>query len=144
MLRTSAAENLTAKGGYVISDTQKGKKRKATIIATGSEVSLAIEAQKLLREKGVEVAVISMPCTELFDKQSTEYKEKVLGNCPRIAVEAAAKFGWEKYTGLNGAIIGMDGFGASGPASELYAHFGITVEKVVEAVMGLHLAGTCL
>lgn len=143
LLRTSAAENLTAKGGYVISDVQKGKKRKATIIATGSEVSLAVVAQKLLREKGVEVAVVSMPCTELFDKQSAEYQEKVLGACQRIAVEAASKFGWEKYTGLNGAIIGMDGFGASGPASELYAHFGITAEKIAEAVMGLRLADIC-
>ena len=137
MLRASAAENLTAKGGYIISDAQKGKKRKTTIIATGSEVSLAVEAQKLLREKGIETAVVSMPCTELFDKQPSDYKEKVLGNCPRIAVEAAAKFGWEKYTGLNGAVIGMDSFGASGPASELYPHFGITAEKVVEEVINL-------
>ena len=76
-------------------------------------------------------------CTELFDKQPSDYKEKVLGNCPRIAVEAAAKFGWEKYTGLNGAVIGMDSFGASGPASELYPHFGITAEKVVEEVINL-------
>ena len=114
---------------------QKGKKRKATIIATGSEVALAVEAQKILREKEIEVAVVSMPCTELFDKQPNDYKEQVLGNCPRVAVEAAAKFGWERYTGLNGAIIGMDGFGASGPASELYPHFGITAEKVAEAVV---------
>lgn len=134
LLRVSAKENLTAKGGYVISDVAKGKKRQATIIATGSEVSLAVEAQQQLREEGIEVAVVSMPCTELFDKQDISYQEEVLGTAPRIAVEAASKFGWERYVGLNGDIIGMDGFGASGPAEELYKYFGITKEEVVEAV----------
>ena len=134
MLRTSVSENLTAKGGYIISDVREGKERKATIIATGSEVSLAVEAQQKLREEGIEVAVVSMPCCELFDAQSKEYKEKVLGKAPRVAVEAAAKYGWERYVGLDGEIIGMDGFGASGPAGELFKHFGITAEKVVEAV----------
>ena len=137
MLRNSVAENLTAKGGYVISDVSKGKERQATIIATGSEVSLAVEAQQKLREEGIEVAVVSMPCTELFDAQSKDYKEKVLGKAPRIAVEAAAKYGWERYVGLDGKIIGMDGFGASGPAGELYKHFGITVDAVVNAVKSL-------
>ena len=75
-----------------------------------------------------------MPCTELFDAQPISYQEEVLGACPRIAVEAASKFGWEKYVGLNGDIIGMDGFGASGPAGELYKYFGITKDEVVEAV----------
>ena len=134
LLRTSAKENLTAKGGYVISDVAKGKKRQATIIATGSEVSLAVEAQQQLREEGIEVAVVSMPCTELFDKQDISYQEEVLGAAPRIAVEAASKFGWERYVGLNGDVIGMDGFGASGPAEELYKYFGITKEEVVDAV----------
>lgn len=134
LLRTSAKENLTAKGGYVISDVAKGKKRQATIIATGSEVSLAVEAQQQLRKEGIEVAVVSMPCTELFDKQDISYQEEVLGAAPRIAVEAASKFGWERYVGLNGDVIGMDGFGASGPAEELYKYFGITKEEVVDAV----------
>lgn len=134
LLRASAKENLTAKGGYVISDVAKGQKRQATIIATGSEVSLAVEAQQHLRKEGIEVAVVSMPCTELFDKQDISYQEEVLGTAPRIAVEAASKFGWERYVGLNGDIIGMDGFGASGPAEELYKYFGITKEEVVEAV----------
>lgn len=134
MLRTSIKENLTAKGGYVISDVSKGKCRQATIIATGSEVSLAIEAQLELREEGIEVAVVSMPCTELFDKQDISYQEQVLGSAPRIAVEAASKFGWERYVGLQGDIIGMDGFGASGPAEELYKYFGITKEEVIDAV----------
>lgn len=134
LLRVSAKENLTAKGGYVISDVAEGKKRRATIIATGSEVSLAVEAQQQLREEGIEVAVVSMPCTELFDKQDISYQEEVLGTAPRIAVEAASKFGWERYVGLNGDVIGMDGFGASGPAEELYKYFGITKEEVVDAV----------
>ncbi len=134
LLRTSAHENLTARGGYVISDTAEGKKRQATIIATGSEVSLAVEAQQKLREEGIETAVVSMPCTELFDAQDLAYQEKILGSAPRIAVEAASKFGWEKYVGLDGDIIGMDGFGASGPAEELYKYFGITVEEVADAV----------
>ena len=134
LLRTSASENLTARGGYVISDVAKGQKRQATIIATGSEVSLAVSAQKKLAEEGIAVAVVSMPCCELFDRQDGKYQEEVLGSCPRIAVEAGAKFGWEKYVGLNGDIIGMDGFGASGPAEELYKFFGITEEEVVDAV----------
>ena len=134
LLRTSAAENLTARGGYVISDVAKGQKRQATIIATGSEVSLAVSAQKKLADEGIAAAVVSMPCCELFDRQDIKYQEEVLGDCPRIAVEAGSKFGWEKYVGLNGDIIGMDGFGASGPADELYKFFGITEEEVVEAV----------
>ena len=137
LLRETANENLTLKGGYVISDVTKGKVRQATIIATGSEVSLAVEAQKVLREKGIETAVVSMPCTELFDKQPINYQEEVLGSAPRVAVEAASKFGWEKYTGLNGDVIGMDGFGASGPADKLFEYFGITLEEVVESVENL-------
>ena len=137
MIRTSVKENLTAKGGYIISDVTEGKARKATIIATGSEVSLAVEAQQKLREEGIEVAVVSMPCCELFDAQSQEYKVKVLGQAPRVAVEAAAKYGWERYVGIEGKIIGMDGFGASGPAGELYQHFGITVDAVIKAVKSL-------
>lgn len=132
LLRTTAEVNLSAKGGYVIAG--EDKKRQATIIATGSEVSLAVEAMNKLAEEGIKVAVVSMPCTELFDAQPIDYQEQVLGKAPRIAVEAASKFGWEKYVGLEGDIIGMDGFGASGPAEELYKYFGITVEEVADAV----------
>ena len=132
LLRQSSAQNLSAKGGYIIrGDAQN---RRATLIATGSEVSLAVEARDRLQEEGIEVAVVSMPCTELFDAQPADYQEEVLGATPRIAVEAASKYGWEKYVGLNGDIIGMDGFGASGPADQLYDYFGITVDEVVEAV----------
>ena len=134
LLRVSCRQNLTAKGGYVISDVTKGARRQATIIATGSEVSLAVEAQAMLRAEGIETAVVSMPCTELFDSQDEKYRKKVLGRAPRVVVEAAAKFGWEKYLGGKGEIIGMDGFGASGPAGELYRRFGITAEAVAAAV----------
>lgn len=136
-LRHSAAENLTCKGGYIISDTQNNQPRQATLIATGSEVSLAVEAQQQLRAKGIETVVVSMPCTELFDRQTPQYQESILGSAPRIAIEAAAKFGWERYVGLNGDIIGMDGFGASGPAAQLYDFFGITIDEIVESVENL-------
>jgi len=135
LLRTSADENLTAKGGYVIAGD--AEKRQATLIATGSEVSLAVEAMQKLRAEGVSVAVVSMPCTELFDEQPADYQEAVLGSAPRVAIEAASKFGWEKYVGLSGDIIGMDGFGASGPAGKLYDYFGITVDEVVDSVKNL-------
>lgn len=134
-LRKDIAENLSAKGGYIISPEHKN--RQATIIATGSEVSLAVEAQKSLWQEGIDVAVVSMPCTELFDEQPVEYQEKVLGKAPRIAVEAASKFGWEKYVGLDGDIIGMDGFGASGKAEELYDYFGINLKEVTDSVKNL-------
>lgn len=132
LLRTTYKENLTSKGAYVLEG--ETKKRQATLIATGSEVSLALEAQAALKEEGIEVVVVSMPCAELFDAQPISYQEEVLGKAPRIAIEAASKFGWEKYVGLSGDIIGMDGFGASGPAEELYKYFGITVEEIVDSV----------
>ncbi len=132
LLRKDCAENLTARGGYVISGDSKN--RQATILATGSEVSLAVEAQKKLEEKGIKTAVVSLPCWELFDKQDARYKNSVLGTAPKVAVEAASGFGWEKYVGNNGRIIAMDGFGASGPAGELYKHFGITADNIAKAV----------
>ena len=131
-LRTDTKENKSARGAYLMAGDLK--KRKATLIATGSEVGLAMEARTKLQEEGIEVAVVSMPCTELFDKQDISYQEELLGNKPRIAIEAASKFGWEKYVGLKGDIIGMDGFGGSAPAAELYKYFGITVDEVVDAV----------
>lgn len=136
---TASADNLTAKGAYVLAEAAKdvnGGKRQVTILATGSEVSLALDAQKLLADKGVAAAVVSMPCWELFDKQSKEYRSKVLGEgCVRVAVEALSTFGWERYVGLDGAVIGMTGFGASAPADKLYAHFGITAQAVADAAL---------
>jgi len=87
-----------------------------------------------LAEKGIDVAVVSMPCCELFDSQSREYQDKVLGKAPRVAVEAAVKYGWEKYIGA-GEFVGMSSFGASGPAEKLYQYFNITALSVVDAVL---------
>ncbi|CAA7614734.1 transketolase [Magnetospirillum sp. UT-4] len=127
-------ENKTAKGAYVL--VEADGKRQVTLLATGSEVSLALDARKLLAEKGIAAAVVSMPCWELFDKQSKEYRASVLGEgTVRVAVEALGTFGWEKYVGLDGAVIGMSGFGASAPADKLYQHFGITAQAVADAAM---------
>ncbi|MBO6282249.1 MAG: transketolase [Alphaproteobacteria bacterium] len=130
-LRQDSKENLTAKGGYIISASTLPVK--ATLIATGTEVSLAVAAQKQLANEGIGVNVVSMPCTELFDRQEPEYKKAVLGTAPRIAIEAAATYGWERYVGLEGTVIGMNSFGASGKGDEVYAHFGITAENIVAA-----------
>ena len=132
LLRRETKLNLSARGAYIIAGDEQ--KRQATLIATGSEVGLAVEAHRRLKEEGIETVVVSMPCAELFDRQDIAYQEQILGTAPRIAVEAASKFGWEKYVGLNGDIIGMDGFGASAPAADLYQYFGITVDEVVDAV----------
>jgi len=129
---TDTADNLCAKGGYVLSESDGP--RQGTIIATGSEVSLAIDAQKELKQQGVAVAVVSMPCCELFDEQDDSYRASVLGTGPRVAVEAGITYGWERYVGDSGHIVGMSSFGASAPAPELYEHFGITSEAVVDAI----------
>jgi transketolase len=131
-IRTTASENLTAKGGYIISPA--AGKISATIIATGTEVSMAVEAQNRLAEENIFVNVVSMPCCELFDKQTAEYKSSVLGQAPRIAVEAASVYGWERYIGDNGTIIGLNDFGTSAPANEVYEYFGITVENIIKSV----------
>ena len=125
-------ENLCAKGGYVIAEAEGS--RQATILATGSEVSLAMEARAALKAQGIATAVVSLPCWELFDAQAENYRNKVLGDVPRVAVEAASTFGWERYVGPKGAIVGMTTFGASAPAPALFKHFGITAEAVVAAV----------
>lgn len=123
------------KGGYVIAESEKAVSD-AIIIASGSEVSLAVNAKEELKKSGIDVRVVSMPSMELFDKQSAEYKESVLPNAvrKRVAVEALSDFGWYKYVGLDGKVIAMEGFGASGPAATLFEHFGFTVDNVVKTV----------
>jgi transketolase len=125
-----SSDNQVAKGGYILNNITSN--RDLTLIATGSEVEIAMEASELLNNQGLKVAVVTLPCWELFDKQDEAYKIEILGDCPRIAIEAGCDMGWAKYIGDKGAFIGMKGFGASGPASELYKHFGITSEAVVE------------
>lgn len=123
------------KGGYIVDESSK-KVPDAILIASGSEVSLAIEAKKILSEKNIDVRVVSMPCMALFDQQSPEYRESVLPKAvrARVAVEALSGFGWERYTGLDGAVVSMHSFGASAPYSKLFPHFGFTPEHVAKAV----------
>jgi transketolase len=123
--------NLAATGAYVLAEAEG--KRQITLIATGSEVSIALEAQTALKKAGIAAAVISAPCLELFEEQEETYRSEVLGTAPRIVIEAGIRQGWDRYIGEKGGFIGMSGFGASAPAEQLYKHFGITVEHVVEA-----------
>ncbi len=130
-LRTSSDVNLSARGAYVLSEPDGA--RDVTLLATGSEVELAMNAAKTLREAGKKVAVVSMPCWELFEKQDASYRASVLGKAPRVAVEAACGFGWERYIGEGGGFVGMHSFGASGSIEAVYKEFGITAEAVVAA-----------
>jgi transketolase len=136
LLRTVQNDkNLSAKGAYVLNEPEGG--RDVTLIATGSELMLAQEAAKQLAGEGIKAAVVSMPCSELFEAQSESYRSAVLGKAPRVAVEAAIGFGWEKWLGADGTFIGMRGFGVSAPANELYKHFGITVGAIAAAAREL-------
>jgi transketolase len=130
--RSDLTENRCARGGYVLAEADGP--RQATIIATGSEISIAMAARERLAGDNIAVAVVSLPCWELFALQDEAYRAQVLGGAPRVGVEAAGGFGWERWLGPEGTFIGMTGFGASGQYEDLYAHFGITPEAVVAAV----------
>ncbi|MFZ3181111.1 MAG: transketolase [Methylocystis silviterrae] len=134
-LERPIGENLSAKGAYVLRDA--AGKRDVTLLATGSEVEIALAAADILATQGVKAAVVSMPCWELFEAQSEAYRAEALGGAPRVAVEAAVRLGWDRWIGERGAFIGMSGFGASGPAGELYKHFGVTAEAVADAARTL-------
>ncbi|RCS24473.1 transketolase [Phyllobacterium salinisoli] len=137
MLRLAhGKENRSSRGAYVLRET--AGPRAATLIATGSEVEIACAAADILRaQHGIAAAVVSMPCWELFEKQMPAYRRSILAAAPRVAIEAAARQGWDRWIGENGDFIGMNGFGASAPAADLYRHFGITPEAVVERVRKL-------
>ena len=129
-------DNLTMKGGYVLREA--AGKRDITIMATGTELALAVEAADVLKEKyALHAAVVSMPCWELFDQQDDAYKASVLGDAPRLAIEAAVRFGWDRYLGENGGFVGMPGFGESAPAPALYDHFKITTDETVAKAVAL-------
>ena len=135
-----SAETLkhVARGGYVLQEAPGTTGAKAVIIATGSEVALAIEAQKLLADEGIAVRVVSMPCTDVFDKQDAAWRASVLPKgMPRVAVEAGVTAFWHKYVGLEGAVVGIDTYGESAPAGALFKHFGLTAEKVAQAVKNI-------
>ncbi len=123
-------ENKCEKGAYLL---KKHENPAVTLLATGSEVGLAMQAADKLAAEGIMVNVASFPSWELFEKQKKKYKKEILGNAshPKIAIEAGSKFGWERYIGTKGGFVGMTGFGASAPAEKLYEHFGITVDAVV-------------
>ncbi|MGV7235265.1 MAG: transketolase [Nitrosomonadaceae bacterium] len=135
--RNAAAIKLIDKGGYILSEAADGKPQ-AIIIATGSEIGLAMSAQQALTESGIKVRVVSMPCTSLFDRQDQAYKDSVLLNgVKRVAVEAGTADYWYKYVGLEGAVVGMSTFGESAPAGDLFKHFGFTVDNVVKTVKNI-------
>ena len=125
------------KGAYVIDDCEGTPE--VILMASGSEVELAVKAKAELEKEGQKVRVVSMPCMDLFEEQSEEYKESVLPKAvrKRVAIEALSDFGWGRYVGLDGAYVTMKGFGASGPAAVLFEHFGFTVDHVVETVKSL-------
>jgi transketolase len=131
-LRDSANGNKSARGAYVLAEAEG--ERAATLIATGTEVSLAMAARATLAKEGIQVAVVSAPSFELFGKQDASYREAVLGTAPRVGIEAAAGYGWDRWLGEKGKFVGMGGFGASAPAEALYEHFGITEAAIVAAV----------
>ena len=127
---TYSAENLCAKGAYVLAED---KDAKVSIFASGSEVEIALKAKDLLAEKGIAARVVSVPCFELFEEQSAEYQAEVLGKAPvRVGVEAAVRQGWDRLIGTDGIFVGMSSFGESAPYKALYKHFGITPEAVAE------------
>lgn len=131
-VRMDAGENRSARGGYVLAEAEGA--RQATLIATGSEVEIALNARAELAKDGIQVAVVSLPSWELFAAQDASYRDEVLGSAPRIGIEAACGFGWERWLGPDGVFIGLNSFGASAPAEELYRHFGITAESAAAAV----------
>ena len=134
LVRTShTEENLSRRGAYVLHESACGP-RQVTLLATGSEVSMAVRARDMLEKQGVGTAVVSMPCWELFELQDVQYRRSVLQpGTVRVGIEAATRFGWDRYLGEEGHFVGMQGFGASGPADTLYQHFGITADAMVKA-----------
>ncbi len=127
---THTVNNLTRRGAYVLHEAVCGP-RQVTLLATGSEVLLAVQARKQLEAAGLGTAVVSMPCWELFNEQDATYRRSVLGTGVRVGIEAAVRQGWDAYLGIDGGFVGMTGFGASGPADELYKLFNITPEAMV-------------
>ena len=129
--QTHQTENLSQRGGYILAESVCGP-RQVTLLATGSEVALAVVARDALESQGIGTAVVSLPCWALFDAQDNAYRQRVLGTgTVRVGIEAAVRQGWDRYLGDHGGFIGMNGFGASGPADALYSLFGITPQAVV-------------
>jgi transketolase len=136
LLRTThTGDNLSARGAYVLQEPAGG--RHVTLLATGSEVALAVESAASLAAEGIRAAVVSMPCWELFRQQDRDYQSAVIGTAPRIGIEAALELGWRRWLGSDGVFVGLSGFGASAPAADLYKHFGLTAESVAAVARDL-------
>ncbi len=133
---THTPANLSGRGAYVLHEAACGA-RQVTLLATGSEVMLAVQAREKLEASGIATAVVSLPCWELFNAQDASYRQSVLGTGVRVAVEAAVRQGWDAYLGLEGGFVGMTGFGASGPGEALYQLFNITPDAVVAEALRL-------
>ena len=137
-LVTGAQVDGVARGGYVWADAPEGRSAQVVLIGTGSELQLAVQAREQLAAAGIAARVVSMPCTNVFDRQVQAYQDAVLPpHLPAVAVEAAQPDFWRKYVGRSGAVVGIASFGESAPAADLYRHFGLTVERVVQAAQDL-------
>ncbi|MGO7287907.1 transketolase C-terminal domain-containing protein, partial [Rhizobium ruizarguesonis] len=137
--RGPSDENRSARGAYVLQEAEGGE-RQLTILASGSELHLAVQARSVLQDEGIRTAVVSMPCRLLFEKQDAAYKKSVLGGSrARVAVEAAVQDSWDRYLGLDGVFVGMHEFGASGKIDDVYKKFDITTDAVIRA--GREVAG---
>jgi transketolase len=134
-LRDDASDNMCARGGYRLRGATAA--RKVVLIATGSEVPLAVDIAAALESHGIGTDVVSMPCTQLFDRQDADYRAAILGtpDLLRVTIEAGTTFGWERYAGLDGLRLGIDSFGASAPIADLYDHFGLTTDKIVPQIL---------
>jgi len=132
-VRSDSANNKCERGGYII--RKEIGSLDATILATGSEVHIALEATKALQEQGISSRVVSIPCLDIFLEQPSIYIEEVIGhNVPIVAVEAGIRQGWDGLIGKDGGFIGMSGYGASGPGAQLFKHFGITSDAIVTKI----------
>ena len=135
-LRQKESDNLSSRGAYVISEASDASKIDVALFASGSEVSIAVDVQKILEGDGLSARVISVPCFELLESQDFEYKNDLKGNAKlSVAIEAASEFGWHKIIGSNGLFFGMDSFGASAPAKDLFKHFGLNVDSIASSIL---------
>ncbi|MEM9988585.1 MAG: transketolase C-terminal domain-containing protein, partial [Pseudomonadota bacterium] len=137
LVRKEASRNKVAQGGYVLREADNAQ---ATLMATGSEIGIAVEATDILAKENITVRIVSMPAVELFDKQSEDYQRSVLGTAPRLAIEAGVRQGWDRLLyafGGQGEFLGLSDFGASGPYKQVYAHFGLTAENAAEKIRKL-------
>ena len=136
-VRFSGKDNLCKSGGYLLHEDSTSGTADITLIATGSEVGIALEVKKMLNERGLSVNVSSLPCWNLFDEQSEQYREYVLGQGLRIGIEASNGFGWHKYLGENGLFFGVNSFGKSAPAPEVYKYFGLTAGNICNSILSV-------